>query len=99
MKKVKRVLFALGCTIVATLFVMNTLYHEPIDEAFLDDYEEFNAFEQVNAEPPVYTVSEEGVPVGYLVICGHYGYQSEVVMATLVGMDGTVLNVKPYSQD
>lgn len=99
MKKVKRVLFALGCIIIAALFVMNALYHEPIDEAFLDDYDEFNAFEQVNAEPPVYAVSEEGAPVGYLVICGHYGYQSEVVMATLVGMDGTVLSVKPYSQD
>lgn len=97
--RVKKILFALGCAVIGVLFVMNILHYDPIDESFLQDYDEFNAYERVNEEPPVYEVSEDDETVGYLALTGHYGYQSEVVMATLVDMQGTILDVRAYSQD
>ncbi len=98
-KQIKRILFALGCAVIGVLFVLNILHHDPIDESFLTDYDEFDAYERVNEEPPVYEVSNDGTEVGYLVLTGHYGYQSEVIIATLVDMQGTVLDARTYAQN
>lgn len=97
--RMKKILFALGCAVIGVLFVMNILHYDPIDESFLHDYDEFDSYTRVNEEPPVYEVSENGETVGYLALTGHYGYQSDVVMATLVDMQGTVLDARAYSQD
>lgn len=95
----RNVAFAAGLVIVAVLFVLDMTYHEPVDDAFLDGYNEFDAYELVNEQPAVYEVSKDGSAVGYLVLEGHYGYQSEVVMATLVDTNGTVLDARAYSQE
>lgn len=95
----KRVVFAVGAAIIAVLFVFNLAYHEPIDEGFLRDYDQFDSYEQVNSSPAVFEVYKDGGQVGYLVFGSHYGYQSDVTMATLVSNDGTVLDARTYSQN
>lgn len=96
--KPKNLALIAGCAIIAVLFAMNLMYQEPIDESFLQDYDEFDSYEQINQDPVVYEVSLEGSPTGYLVMTSHYGYQSDITMATLVGMDGTVLDARAYAQ-
>lgn len=96
--KPKKAVFLLGFAVVAVLMVLHATYHEPIDESFLGEYNDFDSYEQVNADPVVYHVFKEDAEVGYLVMESHYGYQSDIVMATLVGMDGTVLDARAYSQ-
>lgn len=96
--KPKNLALIAGCAIIAILFAMNLMYQEPIDESFLDDYDEFDSYELINQDPVVYEVSSEGNLAGYLVLTSHYGYQSDITMATLVGMDGTVLDARAYAQ-
>lgn len=98
-KKVRKILFALGCIVVAVLFALDLAHHEPINESFLDGYDTFDRYERVSDEPPVYEVFNGDDTVGYLVVTGHYGYQSEVVMATLVNLDGNIVDTRAYSQE
>ena len=97
--KPKNIVFAVACAIIGVLFVLNLTYHEPLNESFLKGYKEFDTYEQVNDDPVVLHVSKEGEEVGYLVIASHYGYQSDVEMATLVGLDGTVIDARAYAQN
>ena len=99
LSKPKSIAFYVGCAIIAVLFVMNFMYHEPIDEGFLSEDEEFDAYERVNDDPAVFKVSKDGKDIGYLAFASHYGYQSDVVMASLVGLDGMLIDARPYSED
>ena len=98
-KKVRKILFALGCVVIAVLFALDLAHHEPINESFLDGYDTFDRYERVSDEPPVYEVFNGDDTVGYLVVTGHYGYQSEVVMATLVNLEGNIVDTRAYSQE
>ena len=98
-KKPTSVAFAACCAIILALFVGNLMYHEPIDQEFLQEYEEFDSYEQVNEDPVLYKVSQDAQDVGYLVFESHYGYQSDVEIATLVGMDGAIIDTRTYAQD
>ena len=97
--KPRDIVFYIGCAVLAVLFVLNMTYHEPVDEGFLAEYDQFDAYEQVNAEPIVFKVSKDGTDVGYLVITSHYGYQSNVEVASLVSPDGTLIEARTYKQD
>ena len=72
--KPKNLALIAGCAIIAILFAMNLMYQEPIDESFLDDYDEFDSYELINQDPVVYEVSSEGNLAGYLGLTSHYGY-------------------------
>ena len=98
-KKVRKILFALGCVVIAVLFALDLAHHEPINESFLAGYDTFDRYERVSDEPPVYEVFNGDDTVGYLVVTGHYGYQSEVVMATLVNLEGNIVDTRAYSQE
>ena len=98
-KKVRKILFALGCVVIAVLFALDLAHHESINESFLDGYDTFDRYERVSDEPPVYEVFNGDDTVGYLVVTGHYGYQSEVVMATLVNLEGNIVDTRAYSQE
>lgn len=98
-RKPQDIAFYLGCAIIAVLFALNLVYHEPVDEAFLSEYDQFDSYEQVNADPVVFKVAKEGNEVGYLVLTKHYGYQSDVEIASLVSTDGTLIEARTYRQD
>ena len=98
-KKVRKILFALGCVVIAVLFALDLAHHEPINESFLDSYDNFDRYERVSDEPSVYEAFNGDDTVGYLVVTGHYGYQSEVVMATLVNLEGNIVDTRAYSQE
>ena len=95
----KTIFFFVSCAVILVLLIFNARYSQPIDESFIDDYSEFNEYTLVNNDPTVYQVSQDGTDVGYLVFTSHYGYQSDVTMATLVGEDGTVIDARAYSQN
>ena len=97
--KPRDIVFYIGCAALAVLFVLNLVYHEPIDESFLKEYDQFDAYEQVNADPVVFKVSKDGADAGYLVVTSHYGYQSNVEVASLVSLDGTLVEARTYKQD
>lgn len=99
LKKVSAIVFGVCLAILVGLGVMHVLYEEPIDEAFLEEFDDFDAWEKVSADPVTFKVSLEGAEAGYLVFDEHYGYQSNIVIATLVGMDGTVVDVRTYAQN
>lgn len=98
-KKISSIVFGICLAVLVALGVANAMYEDPIDEAFFGEYEQFDAWEAVADDPVTFKVGLEGQEVGYLVFDGHYGYQSEVVVATLVGMDGVVMDVRTYDQD
>lgn len=98
-KKVGAIIFWVCLAVLIGLGIGHANYEEPIDEAFLQEYEEFDAWEKVSSEPATFKVSLDGAESGYLVFDEHYGYQSGVVIATLVGTDGTVEDVRTYAQN
>ncbi len=98
-RKIAKLLFMAGFAIVLVLGIMNVLYEEPFDEVFMQEFDQFNEWEQVNSDPLVFSVSQDGTQVGYLAFDEHYGYQSDIVMGTLVGLDGVVLQTSVYQED
>ena len=73
--------------------------NETMNKAFLDQYEEFSSYEMINTNPIVYQVDFKNDESGYLVFSSEYGYQSDIVMATLVDNTGSIINVKMYSEN
>ncbi len=97
-KAPRNIIFTLGCTLIAVLFAVNCAHHEPLDESFLKEYSQFDSSELIHENPTVYQVFLQEEEVGYLILTSHYGYQSDIVMATLVSKDGQVLDARAYSQ-
>lgn len=97
--KICKVAFFVCLAILVVLGVQHVMYKAPINEAFLEEYKEFDAWEQVSTDPEIFKVTKEGTEVGYLAFTSRYGYQSDVEIATLVGMDGVVISTETYKHD
>lgn len=67
--------------------------------SFLETYEEFDSFENVSNSPLTFKVSKDGDDIGYIVFNGETGYQSTIIISTLVDLDGNIINAKTYSHD
>ena len=66
---------------------------------FLVNNENFNVFEEVSSQPPVFIVSFDGTEVGYVVFGREVGYQSKIETATLIDRDGKIISVETFRQN
>ncbi len=99
LKTVSCITFWICFAVLIVLGFMHAIHKEPIDDTFFEQFTEFDAHERVSENPITYEVSLEGEQVGYLVFDSHYGYQSDIMVATLVGMDGSIDRVETYTQN
>ncbi len=101
-KKIKKVIAWIAFVSLLVLYLHYMYQSHQIDENvidFLDTYEEFDSYENVSNEPVTFKVQKDGSEVGYLVFGKEVGYQSTIIIATLVDLDGIIINSKTYSQD
>lgn len=100
--KIKKVISWIALISVIVLYGFYMYQTHKIDEgiiSFLETYDEFDYYENVSNTPLTYKVSKNGSEVGYLVFGEEIGYQSTIVIATLVDIDGKIINAKTYSHD
>jgi hypothetical protein len=65
-------------------------------ESFVKSYDSFDRHEKAWTSPLVYKVYKKGEPLGHLVFESEVGYQSEVVIATLVSPSTKILDVRTF---
>lgn len=94
MKQTKKIAIIFAIALVIVLFVLFMI--PPIEDIslFLDEYEEFDTYVELNESPLVYEVSKNGEQVGYLGIESQKGYQSPIKMAVLIDNNSQIINVK-----
>jgi len=84
--------------IVGIIFYINYMFSiDPLDESFIEAYK-VTSSELISSKPPIYRVLVEGEK-GYLIFSSAQGYQSEIIIASLIRDDGLLINAKTYSEN
>jgi len=66
---------------------------------FLSQYQQFDAYQKINNDPLLFSVSKESKEIGYLLFEAENGYQSTITLATVIDKDGKIIDVRIYSQN
>ena len=78
-------------------------YHEAQTDAgivqFMSKYDHFDSHEKLNDSPLVFQVSKDNMKIGYLVFEEEQGYQSRIIIASLLDYAGNIIDAKTYFED
>lgn len=98
-KKIKSIIYSLAFLSIIILMIFNNFRVEEINQDYLESFKEFDNVKLINNDPLLYEVYKGEEKVGYLVFGEKYGYQSDVVITTLVDYTGEIIRVDTYSED
>ncbi len=99
MQKAKKILSLLiGLSIIVMLIIS---YFRPsdINEALFQQFDSFDNYEKISTNPEIYRVSLQGDEVGYLAYGKSYGYQSNIIVGTVIDDAGYVLETQVLKQN
>lgn len=99
MEKLKKYLTISLWLSVLVLLVFNATRGTEINEDMFDAYNSFDSFEKLTTNPLVYSVSDEGQPIGYLAFGSEYGYQSDILVGSVINLEGSVVEVVILDQN
>jgi hypothetical protein len=66
---------------------------------FLSQYDYFNGYEKLDDVPLTFKLFKDADEVGVLVIDNEVGYQSTITLATLIDLEGKIVNVRTFAED
>lgn len=96
MKKHNKFIIYLALISAIIFYIYYMFDSVEIDEKFIHQYN-FDSYIQVDDSPLVYKVTYND-QTGYLIFWSETGYQSNIIMASLIGDDGVLINTKTYSE-
>ena len=102
MEVLKKYIGLLLMAIIIGLYGFNYYLSKQEDEnmeLFLNQYTFFNSSEKINDIPLTFKVLNNNKEVGFLVIDNENGYQSSITLATLIDLNGKIVDVQTYSEN
>ena len=99
MKKAKQKISLLIVLSIIVMLIISYSRPSEINEALFQQYDSFDNYKKISTNPEVYRVSLQGDEVGYLAYGKSYGYQSDIVVGTVIDDGGYVLETQILEQN